>query len=922
MKFKSVFRVAAAVAIAASVLLLWGFARWPRLNAGGGTNLVPYFSHIKEATEELSIMAESTRRGRLWGVITTILEINPAVVDFVSKMPYAALVVVGDQKTNHSEWQQFAASRPDQVFYLAPNEQHGFQSIAHIPWNHFGRKSIGFLYAMRHGAEMIYDFDDDNHLDVCSFESFATMARLDVVTNHHIYNPYPFFEPVFDGQKQFLWPRGQPLQWINDPSTYTVATKRSDVPFRQIVVLQSLANHDPDVDAIYRMTQPLPISFRKSDTIVIPPKGTFTPWNAQAVLISKPAFFGMLLPTTVTGRVSDIWRSYITSRLLWETDYRVGFASPIVTQLRNPHSYQKDLEEEDDLYHKADLMLATLASWTSDGMDTLDVAYLDLITTLVAKGILGMNDLKLATAWVADLKRIEYEWPSITTHLPPFTVPTQKVVDQRANLSREQNMDKYATHCNPTGHEALGGRSVWKSFAYLIQGSSSNQRLPETTNRDVFWLFSKPNRRSVKGPFQIYKPNTTWAEGRNALLSAAQQHSDHYEYFIFLDADMLDQIEGEDQWTKFETWLLRELPSVGYMTRSTDWMPVDESSDTTFGTFNVDANVNAFHRSTVGTLIPYDSALDDISWYFSQDIVNVLVATFFRGRTGRLGWNVPSFHYEKNRHSYYPRSKDWDIALRYMEAKLPGVDLKTANWGFWASTAVCLTGHDGATNTTNALKTHVLDVLGADFFEAQWSESTELWFDEHVPKWRESSKVPKDNYLGGLPGFDRGHGAMQLVDRYNCLAQIRALESARGTPYNKIAIGRKDLMWMADHPDVQVVGNECWIPCTTNDWGGYCDHWAICGREGAEALVEGPLEVLPWKAPPLNAERHLKEGLAKRGTRVKRGSAAFFRSCQGPSVRCLWIPSLRMAGKPSGNQLAPWQFVEPEKPTNNTKVQG
>merc|ERR1711907_747343 len=68
MKFKSVFRVAAAVAIAASVLLLWGFARWPRLNAGGGTNLVPYFSHIKEATEELSIMAESTRRGRLWGV--------------------------------------------------------------------------------------------------------------------------------------------------------------------------------------------------------------------------------------------------------------------------------------------------------------------------------------------------------------------------------------------------------------------------------------------------------------------------------------------------------------------------------------------------------------------------------------------------------------------------------------------------------------------------------------------------------------------------------------------------------------------------------------------------------------------------------------------------------------------------------------
>ena len=66
-------------------------------------------------------------------------------------------------------------------------------------------------------------------------------------------------------------------------------------------MIQSLANHDPDVDAIYRMTRPLPISFHREETILVPPRAVYTPWNAQAVLLSEAAVFGLLLPVTVTG---------------------------------------------------------------------------------------------------------------------------------------------------------------------------------------------------------------------------------------------------------------------------------------------------------------------------------------------------------------------------------------------------------------------------------------------------------------------------------------------------------------------------------------------------------------------------------------------------------------------------------------------
>ena len=34
--------------------------------------------------------------------------------------------------------------------------------VDHLPWNSFGRKNIGYLFAISQGAKIIFDFDDDN----------------------------------------------------------------------------------------------------------------------------------------------------------------------------------------------------------------------------------------------------------------------------------------------------------------------------------------------------------------------------------------------------------------------------------------------------------------------------------------------------------------------------------------------------------------------------------------------------------------------------------------------------------------------------------------------------------------------------------------------------------------------------------------
>ena len=34
--------------------------------------------------------------------------------------------------------------------------------VDNLPWNSFGRKNVGYLFAISQGAKIIFDFDDDN----------------------------------------------------------------------------------------------------------------------------------------------------------------------------------------------------------------------------------------------------------------------------------------------------------------------------------------------------------------------------------------------------------------------------------------------------------------------------------------------------------------------------------------------------------------------------------------------------------------------------------------------------------------------------------------------------------------------------------------------------------------------------------------
>eukprot|EP00941_MAST-03F_sp_MAST-3F-sp1_P004448 g4448.t1 len=368
---------------------------------------------------------------KFWAVITSI---HPPtfLMEQLVDIPEWCTVVVGD--VDSPKDYNVTGNTAGQLVFLTPREQEKlpYKIIPLLKWKHFSRKNIGYLYAMHHGAEVIYDTDDDNLLkrnDKGKFkiplEILQISKRQDIVTENvklkediHLYNPYESFDPVSAVDKEeSLWPRGFPLERIHDKRT-TLPRRRTivkDQKNEDITIIQSLADNNPDVDAVYRLTQRLPINFRsnKKARIEVVPRGVLSPFNAQATIFKRSAFWGLLLPVSVTGRVSDIWRAYSTTRLLWDVGQQIAFASPWVQQCRTPHNYMSDFNAELQLYSQVDQLITVLLEWNPKA-NNLGGRMKELAIFLYEREFLPNRvDVLLVIAWLQDLHRVGVELPEI-----------------------------------------------------------------------------------------------------------------------------------------------------------------------------------------------------------------------------------------------------------------------------------------------------------------------------------------------------------------------------------------------------------------------------------------------------------------------------------------------------------------------------
>ena len=275
------------------------------------------------------------------------------------------------------------------TFLAISDQERLFPEFAAIlPKKHYARKNIAYLAAMQTGCEWIQETDDDN-LPLAGFwEAVSPLIDAEVMAHDSLWvNAYAPFS------RTTIWPRGFPLDLIQSGGPLR-GLGRVATPGR---IRQGLANANPDVDAIFRLAFPLPFDFEKREPIM-PAVGQWCPFNSQNTLFHRDVFALLYLPSYCSFRMTDIWRSFVAQRCLWELGENVVFHSATVRQDRNDHSLMKDFEDEIPgyLHNKA---ICTALSALDIKSYSLPDAQMACYQEMVSHGWLPQKELLLLDKW-------------------------------------------------------------------------------------------------------------------------------------------------------------------------------------------------------------------------------------------------------------------------------------------------------------------------------------------------------------------------------------------------------------------------------------------------------------------------------------------------------------------------------------------
>jgi hypothetical protein len=324
-------------------------------------------------------------------VFTTISSPTIAVKNFANLLKDWTILVVTDKKTPDN-WN---LNKPN-VVLLDIKKQSSFDSKLSrcLPFNSYTRKNLGYLYAIRDGADLIAESDDDNipYKNWIDFNNFEK----EIVKGRGFINIYSLFT------NKKVWPRGFPLSLINDYGIKdNFKVKKIDKELK-IGIWQLLADKDPDVDAVYRLVFNKKILFKKNKGYILD-KGIYCPLNSQNTIFSKEVFSLMYLPSYVSMRATDIYRGFIAQAILQKSDYFLYFGSPTVFQERNPHDYMKDFRDEIEVYLNGLKIIEILSKldfqWNKFS-ENLKLAY----KTLIKEKIFDSREYELLEFWLEDIE--------------------------------------------------------------------------------------------------------------------------------------------------------------------------------------------------------------------------------------------------------------------------------------------------------------------------------------------------------------------------------------------------------------------------------------------------------------------------------------------------------------------------------------
>ncbi|XP_041028588.1 probable glycosyltransferase STELLO1 [Juglans microcarpa x Juglans regia] len=324
------------------------------------------------------------------------------------------VLAIGNSKTP-SDWGLKGA------IFLSLEQQAslGFRVVDFLPYDSYVRKTVGYLFAIQHGAKKIFDADDrgdvidgdiGKHFDVVLV---GEGARREVILqyshdnpNRTVVNPYIHF-----GQRS-IWPRGLPLENVGEVEHEEYYT---EVFGGKQFIQQGISNGLPDVDSMFYFTrksglEALDIRFDEHAPKVAFPQGIMVPVNSFNTIYHSAAFWGLMLPVSISSMASDVLRGYWGQRLLWEIGGYVVVYPPTVH--RNDRTEAYPFSEEKDLHVNVGRLIKFLVSWRSNEHRFFE-KILQLSFAMAEEGFWTDKDVKFTAAWLQDLLAVGYRQPRL-----------------------------------------------------------------------------------------------------------------------------------------------------------------------------------------------------------------------------------------------------------------------------------------------------------------------------------------------------------------------------------------------------------------------------------------------------------------------------------------------------------------------------
>lgn len=326
-----------------------------------------------------------------WVVITSIYAPNKRLIDFLENG--WSIVVVADVKTPNTKWASFNYS--ELHFLSVELQKRMFPELSSkIGFGTYSRKNLGYIYAKLNGATVIYDTDDDTFLreegNSCFLEvSNVTQGR---VFGDGFFNPYRVF-----AKDLTLWPRGYPLSRIardrismDDNVQIIEKTEINDFD-----ILQTLVNLEPDLDAIFRLTnQEIHFDFDVDPRIFKLEGNIFAPGNTQSTFwLNRSKFKYLYVPSFVSFRFCDILKMYIA-----QTFCSLAYTGFWSEQIRNPHDYLEDFKSEIECYLAVEKLVEILKKLE-------DSSLTDVYKTLSEYELVSVEEAEIAHLFELEMQK-------------------------------------------------------------------------------------------------------------------------------------------------------------------------------------------------------------------------------------------------------------------------------------------------------------------------------------------------------------------------------------------------------------------------------------------------------------------------------------------------------------------------------------